>query len=53
MMFRNSKNFIQGNAMEGYDDLADVTVSNDNELQDDVLLIYSKIISTNFLFLFE
>ena len=38
MMFRNSKNFIQGNAMEGLDDLARVTVSNDNEFQDDVCI---------------
>lgn len=36
MMFRNSKNFIGDNAMEGLDELARVTVSNDHEPQDDV-----------------
>ena len=36
MMFRNSKNFMGDNPMEGLDELARVTVSNDNELQDDV-----------------
>ncbi|CAF1096033.1 unnamed protein product [Adineta steineri] len=35
MMFRNSKNFIGENAMESLDELARVTVSNDNELQDE------------------
>ncbi|CAF3681160.1 unnamed protein product [Rotaria sordida] len=37
MMFRNSKNFIGENVIEGLDELARVTVSNDNELQDDVI----------------
>ena len=36
MMFRNSKNFIGDNTIEGLDELARVTVSNDNETQDDV-----------------
>jgi len=36
MMFRNSKNFMGDNAMEGLDELARVTVLNDNEPQDDV-----------------
>ncbi len=36
MMFRNSKNFMGENAMEDLDELASVTVSNDNEPQDDV-----------------
>ncbi|CAF1034565.1 unnamed protein product [Didymodactylos carnosus] len=31
MMFRNSKNFMGENAMEGLDELARVTVQNDNE----------------------
>ncbi|CAF1342095.1 unnamed protein product [Rotaria magnacalcarata] len=35
MMFRNSKNFIGENAIEGLDELARVTVSNDNEPHDD------------------
>ncbi|CAF1098248.1 unnamed protein product [Adineta ricciae] len=35
MLFRNSKNFMGENAMEGLDELARVTVSNDNEPQDD------------------
>ncbi|UJR08728.1 hypothetical protein I4U23_012985 [Adineta vaga] len=35
MMFRNSKNFMGDNPIEGLDELARVTVSNDNETQDD------------------
>jgi hypothetical protein len=35
-MFRNSKNFMGENAIEGLDELARVTVSNDNEFQDEV-----------------
>ncbi|UJR37475.1 hypothetical protein I4U23_030178 [Adineta vaga] len=35
MMFRNSKNFIGDNAVEGLDELARVTVLNDNETQDE------------------
>ncbi len=35
-MFRNGKNFIGDNNMEGLDELARVTVLNDNEPQDDV-----------------
>ncbi|CAF2142676.1 unnamed protein product [Rotaria magnacalcarata] len=35
MMFRNSKNFMGDNAMDGLDELARVTVLNDNEPQDD------------------
>ncbi|CAF0944984.1 unnamed protein product [Adineta ricciae] len=35
MMFRNSKNFIGDTAVEGLDELARVTVSNDNEAQDE------------------
>ncbi|CAF2744234.1 unnamed protein product [Rotaria sp. Silwood2] len=37
MMFRNSKNFIGENVIEGLDELARVTVSNDNELHDDAI----------------
>jgi len=36
MMFENSKNFIGDNTIEGLDELARETVSNDNESQDDV-----------------
>lgn len=36
MMFRNSKNFMVENAIEGLDELARVTVSNDNETNEDV-----------------
>lgn len=36
MMFRNSKNFIGENVIEGLDELARVTVSNDNEVHEDV-----------------
>lgn len=35
MMFENSKNFISDNTIEGLDELARETVSNDNESQDD------------------
>ncbi|CAF4780183.1 unnamed protein product, partial [Rotaria sp. Silwood2] len=35
MMFRNSKNFMGDTAMDGLDELARVTVSNDNEPLDD------------------
>ncbi|CAF2996072.1 unnamed protein product [Rotaria socialis] len=35
IMFRNSKNFMGDNAMDGLDELARVTVLNDNEPQDD------------------
>ena len=40
MLFRNSKNFMGENAMEGLDELARVTVSNDNEPQDDVRIYW-------------
>ena len=40
MMFRNSKNFIGDTAVEGLDELARVTVSNDNEAQDEVNFIF-------------
>lgn len=40
MMFRNSKNFIGDTAVEGLDELARVTVSNDNEAQDEVKFIF-------------
>ena len=36
MMFRNGKNFIGDTAAEGLDELARVTVLNDNEAQDEV-----------------
>jgi striatin 1/3/4 len=36
MMFKNSKNFIGDNTIEGFDELARETVSNDNEFQDDI-----------------
>ncbi len=36
MMFRNSKNFMGDNPVEGLDELARVTVLNDNESQDEV-----------------
>lgn len=36
MMFKNSKNFIGDNTIEGFDELARETVSNDNDYQDDV-----------------
>jgi hypothetical protein len=36
MIFRNSKNFMEENAMVGLDELARVTVLNDNEPQYDV-----------------
>ncbi len=36
MMFKNSKNFMGDNPIEGLDELARETVSNDNEYQDDV-----------------
>ena len=39
MMFRNSKTFIGENAIEGLDELARVTVSNDNETHDDVIFV--------------
>jgi hypothetical protein len=35
-MFKNSKNFMGDNPIEGLDELARETVSNDNEYQDDV-----------------
>lgn len=38
LMFRNSKNFMGDPAMDGLDELARVTVLNDNEPQDDVCL---------------
>lgn len=38
MIFRNSKNFMEENAMVGLDELARVTVLNDNEPQYDVCL---------------
>jgi hypothetical protein len=38
MMFRNSKNFMEDNTIEGLDELARVTVLNDNEPQYDVRL---------------
>jgi hypothetical protein len=36
MIFPNSKNFIESNAIAGLDELARVTLSNDNEPQYDV-----------------
>lgn len=39
MIFRNSKNFMEENAIAGLDELARVTVSNDNEPQYEVRLI--------------
>lgn len=41
MMFKNSKNFMGENSIEGFDELARETVSNDNDYQDDVRGIYS------------
>jgi hypothetical protein len=45
MMFRNSKNFMGDNPVEGLDELARVTVLNDNESQDEVdcIFIYKNI----------
>ncbi len=43
MMFQNSKNFIGDNTIEGLDELARETVSNDNEPQDDVGFYFSNI----------
>jgi len=40
MMFRNSKNFMGDNPVEGLDELARVTVLNDNESQDEVNFIF-------------
>ena len=40
MMFKNSKNFIGDNTIEGLDELARETVSNDNEYQDDVSVFF-------------
>lgn len=40
MMFQNSKNFIGDNIIEGLDELARETVSNDNEPQDDVKIFF-------------
>jgi hypothetical protein len=42
MMFRNSKNFMDENAVEGLDELARVTVLNDNEPQYDVCFLLIK-----------
>jgi len=42
MMFQNSKNFIGDNTIEGLDELARETVSNDNEPQDDVRILFFK-----------
>lgn len=39
MMFENSKNFIGDNTIEGLDELARETVSNDNESQDEVRIL--------------
>ncbi len=51
MMFKNSKNFIGDNTIEGLDELARETVSNDNEFQDDVRFnSYHRIIDPLFRF---
>ena len=45
MMFKNSRTFIGDNTIEGFDELARETVSNDNDYQDDVRPIF--LFSTN------
>ena len=47
MMFRNSKNFMNDNAIDGLDELARVTVLNDNELQDDVSFVFLNIFNSS------
>ncbi len=50
MMFQNSKNFIGDNTIEGLDELARETVSNDNEPQDDVGFLFKILNKFSFFF---